>query len=145
MIYTVTVNPALDYIVRLNEVKPGMVNRSQDYVFLAGGKGINVSQVLNQLDVDNTAWGFVGGFTGRELTRQLNVKRIASDFVQISDDTRINVKVKAGQETELNAAGPKITSQEIAAFKVRTRDLNKGDVVVLSGRLPPNLPADYLQ
>ena len=95
MIYTVTVNPALDYVIQLNQVKAGKINRSKDCQFLAGGKGINVSQVLNQLGVDNTAWGFIGGFTGKELVRQLNVKQIVNDFVTISDDTRVNVKIHA--------------------------------------------------
>ena len=102
MIYTVTVNPALDYVMQLEKVEAGSVNRSNDCQFLAGGKGINVSQILNQLDVDNTAWGFVGGFTGKELVRQLNVKKIESDFVTISDDTRVNVKIHAQKETEIN-------------------------------------------
>ena len=101
MIYTVTVNPALDYVMQLEKVDAGSVNRSNDCQFLAGGKGINVSQILNQLDVDNTAWGFVGGFTGKELVRQLNVKKIESDFVTISDDTRVNVKIHAQKETEM--------------------------------------------
>lgn len=101
MIYTVTVNPALDYVMQLKKVDAGSVNRSNDCQFLAGGKGINVSQILNQLDVDNTAWGFVGGFTGKELVRQLNVKKIESDFVTISDDTRVNVKVHAQKKLKL--------------------------------------------
>ena len=117
MIYTVTVNPALDYVLQLEKVNRGEVNRTNNDSFLAGGKGINVSQILNQLDVDNTAWGFVGGFTGKELVRQLNQKRIESDFVTISDNTRVNVKIHAEKETEINAAGPDITNQEIVAFK----------------------------
>lgn len=143
MIYTVTVNPALDYVMQLPKVNDGEVNRSNDTQFLAGGKGINVSQILNQLSVDNTAWGFVGGFTGKELIRQLNVKNITSDFVTISDDTRVNVKIHAQKETEINAAGPKIDAQEIAAFKARLDDLEKGDIVVLSGSLAPSLPTDF--
>ncbi len=145
MIYTVTVNPALDYVLQLPEVKDGETNRSSDTQFLAGGKGINVSQILNQLGVDNTAWGFVGGFTGEELIRQLNVKKINSDFVRISDDTRVNVKIHAQEETEINAAGPDITDQEIAAFKSRLDDLEAGDVVVLSGSLAPSLPTDFYE
>lgn len=145
MIYTVTVNPALDYVLQLPEVKDGETNRSNDTQFLAGGKGINVSQILNQLGVDNTAWGFVGGFTGEELIRQLNVKKINSDFVRISDDTRVNVKIHAQEETEINAAGPDITDQEIAAFKFRLDDLEAGDVVVLSGSLAPSLPTDFYE
>ena len=145
MIYTVTVNPALDYVLQLPEVKDGETNRSSDTQFLAGGKGINVSQILNQLGVDNTAWGFVGGFTGEELIRQLNVKKISSDFVRISDDTRVNVKIHAQEETEINAAGPGITDQEVAAFKSRLDDLEAGDVVVLSGSLAPSLPTDFYE
>ncbi len=145
MIYTVTVNPALDYVIQLKKVKAGKVNRSNDCQFLAGGKGINVSQIVNQLDVDNTAWGFVGGFTGKELVRQLNVKQIVNDFVTISDDTRVNVKVHAQKETEINAAGPEIDQQEITAFKARLDDLNKGDIVVLSGSLTPSLPSDFYE
>ena len=145
MIYTVTVNPALDYVMQLEKVEAGSVNRSNDCQFLAGGKGINVSQILNQLDVDNTAWGFVGGFTGKELVRQLNVKKIESDFVTISDDTRVNVKIHAQKETEINAAGPKIDAQEITAFKARLDDLNEGDIVVLSGSLAPSLPTDFYE
>lgn len=145
MIYTVTVNPALDYVLQLPEVKNGETNRSSDTQFLAGGKGINVSQILNQLGVDNTAWGFVGGFTGEELIRQLNVKKINSDFVRISDDTRVNVKIHAQEETEINAAGPDITDQEVAAFESRLDDLEVGDVVVLSGSLAPSLPTDFYE
>lgn len=143
MIYTVTVNPALDYVLQLEKVNTGEVNRTNDCQFLAGGKGINVSQILNQLKIDNTAWGFVGGFTGTELVRQLNQKQIVSDFVKISDTTRVNVKIHAEVESEINAAGPQITEQEIAAFKSRLADLNEGDIVVMSGSLTPSLGADF--
>lgn len=145
MIYTVTVNPALDYVLQLEKINPGKVNRTNKYQFLAGGKGINVSQILNQLRIDNVAWGFVGGFTGRELVRQLNVKQIVNDLVTISGITRVNVKVKTNEETEINTAGPEITDQEIAAFKVRLNDLKKGDVVVMSGSLTPSLGQDFYQ
>ncbi|MDF7638250.1 1-phosphofructokinase [Lactobacillus sp. ESL0791] len=143
MIYTVTVNPALDYVLQLKKITRGQVNRTDNCSFLAGGKGINVSQILNQLDVDNTAWGFVGGFTGKELVRQLNQRQISNDFVAISDSTRVNVKIHAEKETEINAAGPQITNQEVAAFKDRLHDLKKGDIVVMSGSLTPGLPIDF--
>lgn len=145
MIYTVTANAALDYVMQLDKVDSGSVNRSSDCQFLAGGKGINVSQILDQLDVDSTAWGFVGGFTGKELVRQLNVKKIVSDFVTISDNTRVNVKIHAQKETEVNAAGPNITEQEIKAFKARLIDLKPNDIVVLSGSLAPSLPSDFYE
>ncbi|MDF7668789.1 1-phosphofructokinase [Lactobacillus sp. ESL0703] len=145
MIYTVTVNPALDYVMQPQKVIPGAVNRTQDATFLAGGKGINVSQILNQLGIENTAWGFVGGFTGKELVRQLNQRRIVNDFVTIKDLTRVNVKVHAEQETEINAAGPAIAPAEVAAFEDRFSDLQAGDIVVLSGSLAPNLPVNFYQ
>ncbi|WEV70725.1 1-phosphofructokinase [Lactobacillus sp. ESL0785] len=145
MIYTVTVNPALDYVIQLKQIKHGEVNRSKNCSFLAGGKGINVSQILNQLGIENTAWGFVGGFTGKELVRQLNQRRIVNDFVTVSDATRVNVKLHAEKETEVNAAGPNITQQEITAFKDRLSDLQAGDIVVLSGSLAPNLSVDFYQ
>ncbi|WEV39527.1 1-phosphofructokinase [Lactobacillus sp. ESL0681] len=145
MIYTVTVNPALDYVIQMEQLDWGEVNRSNNCSFLAGGKGINVSQILNQLGVDNTAWGFIGGFTGKELVRQVNQRRIVSDFVTISDATRVNVKLHAGKETEINAAGPTITKQEILAFEDRLNVLQKGDIVVLSGSLAPSLPVDFYQ
>ncbi|MBA1392629.1 1-phosphofructokinase, partial [Lactobacillus sp. XV13L] len=132
-----------DYVIQLEQVEAGSVNRSNNCSFLAGGKGINVSQVLNQLKVDNTAWGFVGGFTGKELVRQLNQRHIVNDFVTISASTRVNVKIHAEEETEINAAGPNITAQEITAFTARLEDLQRGDVVVLSGSLAPSLPADF--
>ncbi|MDF7682244.1 1-phosphofructokinase [Lactobacillus sp. ESL0679] len=145
MIYTVTVNPALDYVMQLKEVTPGAVNRTPSAVFLAGGKGINVSQILNQLGIENTAWGFAGGFTGKELVHQLNRRRIVNDFVTIKQVTRVNVKVHAGQETEINAAGPAIAPAEVAAFGDRLSDLQAGDLVVLSGSLAANLPEDFYQ
>lgn len=145
MIYTVTVNPALDYVLQLKKVNSGEVNRTDNYSFLAGGKGINVSQVLNQLNVENTAWGFVGGFTGKELVRQLNQKRIVNDFVTISGDTRVNIKIHAEKETEINAAGPQVTDQEITAFKSRLDDLKEGDIVIMSGSLTPSLGTDFYQ
>lgn len=145
MIYTITVNPALDYVLNLDRLDMGMINRTKQASFLAGGKGINVSQILTQLQVDNTVWGFVGGFTGKELVRQLNKKRIANDMVTISDTTRINVKLAAQQETEVNTVGPQITDQEITAFKARFNDLKAGDIVIMSGSLAPSLPADFYQ
>lgn len=145
MIYTITTNPALDYVVSLPQLQKGTVNRTNDYAYLAGGKGINVSQMLNEMHVENTVWGFVGGFTGKEIVRQLNQKHIVSDMVTISGTSRINVKVHTDCETELNTAGPEITDQEITAFKARFSDLKAGDIVVMSGSLPGNLPANFYE
>lgn len=145
MIYTITVNPAIDYVIEMTELELGEVNRTENYHFLAGGKGINVSQILNQLQLENIAWGFVGGFSGTELTRQVAAKDIKSDFVEIADQTRINVKLNAGQETEINGAGPKITAAEFEQFKDKLKNLNEGDTVVMSGSLTPSLPDNFYQ
>lgn len=145
MIYTITVNPAIDYVIELTQLTLGEVNRTENYHFLAGGKGINVSQILNQLEQENNAWGFVGGFSGGELARQVAAKGITSDFVEIKDQTRINVKLKAGQETEINGAGPEISATEIEAFKTKLQNLQEGDTVVMSGSLTPSLPANFYQ
>ena len=149
MIYTITVNPSLDYVLSLENWEEGQINRTTNYRYLAGGKGINVSQMLNELHVDNTVWGFVGGFTGKEIVRQLNRKHIVNDMVTISDTSRINIKMNTGRtknaETEINTAGPKINEQEIAAFKARFSDLQPGDLVVMSGSLAANLPVTFYQ
>ena len=102
MIYTVTLNPSIDYIVRLDKVNVGSVNRMESDDKFAGGKGINVSRVLKRLGIDNTATGFIGGFTGKFITDTLENEAIATQFVQVSEDTRINVKIKADAETEIN-------------------------------------------
>ena len=107
MIYTVTLNPSIDYIVRLDQVQVGSVNRMDSDDKFAGGKGINVSRVLKRLDIPNTATGFIGGFTGKFITDTLADEEIETRFVQVAEDTRINVKIKADQETEINGTGPK--------------------------------------
>lgn len=143
MIYTITVNPAIDYIMRGEALALGQVNRLKETAYLAGGKGINVSQILNQLAVPNRAWGFLGGFTGRFVQQSLDTKQIDSDFTQIAANSRINVKLSAGEETELNAPGPQVTAAEVAAFTTKFNQLNPGDVVIMSGSLLPDLPTDF--
>lgn len=143
MIYTVTVNPAIDYVVQTDHLQLGLVNRLQHTNFIAGGKGINVSKILNQLDCQNTAWGFLGGFTGQFLTTTLKNEQINSDFTSIADNTRINVKLKSDQETEMNAAGPHVTEQELTAFKRQFEQVKAGDTVVFSGSLLPQLTNDF--
>ena len=109
MIYTVTLNPAIDYIVRLDHVETGAVNRMASEDKFAGGKGINVSRVLKRLDIENTATGFIGGFTGRFIENVLTSEAISTNFVTVDQDTRINVKIKADEETEINGNGPEVT------------------------------------
>ncbi|MGK4060148.1 1-phosphofructokinase [Loigolactobacillus coryniformis] len=143
MIYTVTVNPSIDYIVQLPQLTLGAVNRMSYDTKLPGGKGINVSRILNQLAVKNAAWGFLGGFTGGFIQQQLAAEQMTADFTKIDADTRINVKIKAGEETEINGQGPAISAPALAAFKAKFDQLQAGDIVVMSGSLPPTLPESF--
>ncbi|WP_373106697.1 1-phosphofructokinase [Streptococcus lutetiensis] len=139
MIYTVTLNPSIDFIVRLDHLELGSVNRMTSDDKFAGGKGINVSRILQRLDVDNTATGFIGGFTGRFVENGLIAEGIKTNFVQVSEDTRINVKIKAGEETEINGAGPKISDEKLEELKVILAGLSSEDTVVFAGSAPSSL------
>jgi len=143
MIYTITVNPAIDYVVQLPQMTLGSVNRLAHTAKLPGGKGINVSQILNDLEQPNVALGFVGGFTGTFVSEALKAKGLNCRFTKIADDTRINVKIHAEQETELNGAGPDITASEVDAFYQELANLTPDDVVVMSGSLTPSLPDSF--
>ncbi|QYK66593.1 MULTISPECIES: 1-phosphofructokinase [Paenibacillus] len=143
MIYTVTLNPSIDYIVEVDDLKLGDLNRMKRDLKLPGGKGINVSRVLNQLGADSTAIGFLGGFTGRFIDDTLREESIKTDFVIIEDDTRINIKLKHGDETEINGLGPAIREQEADALVQKLAGLQKNDIVVLSGSIPPSLGGDF--
>lgn len=143
MIYTVTLNPSIDYIVEVEDLRLGDLNRMKRDLKLPGGKGINVSRVLNQLEVQNKAIGFLGGFTGRYIEEWLRKESISSDFVFVSDDTRINIKLKHGEETEINGAGPVINDTEADALLQKLSALNEADVVILSGSVPPSLGAGF--
>ncbi|MEG2361224.1 MAG: 1-phosphofructokinase [Christensenella sp.] len=134
MIYTVTFNPALDYILRVDDFTAGIVNRVRDARILCGGKGVNVSWVLHNLGVASTALGFLAGFTGREIERMLREHGCDTDFVYVQDElSRINVKLIAHEESELNAQGPKI--EDIAPLLAKTDVLKEDDVLVLAGYL----------
>ncbi|MDG3142152.1 1-phosphofructokinase [Streptococcus suis] len=139
MIYTVTLNPSIDYIVRLETVNIGHVNRMDSDDKYAGGKGINVSRILKRLGIDSTATGFIGGFTGQFITEALQQEGISTAFVPVSQDTRINVKIKADQETEINGPGPRITEAELAELKHQLMELFSDDVVVFAGSAPSHL------
>lgn len=143
MIYTVTLNPSIDYIVEVDDLKLGDLNRMKRDLKLPGGKGINVSRILNQLGADSTAIGFLGGFTGRFIDDTLRDESIKTDFVIIEDDTRINIKLKHGEETEINGLGPSICQQEADALVQKLSGLQKDDIVVLSGSIPPSLGVDF--
>ena len=139
MIYTVTLNPSIDYIVRLDQVQVGSVNRMDSDDKFAGGKGINVSRVLKRLGIENTATGFIGGFTGKFITDNLVSEGIASNFVEVNEDSRSNVKIKADAETEINGPGPEISTEKLAELKEILSSLSPADTVVFAGSSPKNL------
>ncbi len=143
MIYTVTFNPALDYAVCLPKFKEGELNRSSGEYITFGGKGINVSVVLNNLKVENTALGFLAGFTGKELEGSLIKKGIKTDFIYLKTGlTRINVKIKGESETEINANGPDIDTESLNELYRKLDALKEGDFLILSGSIPKSLPQD---
>lgn len=139
MIYTVTLNPSIDFIVRLDQLEMGAVNRMTSDDKYAGGKGINVSRVLSRLGIANTAMGYIGGFTGTFIEEVLRSEKISTRFVRVEEDTRINVKVKADQETEINGAGPYIGQHKLDELLALLNQLEADDVVVFAGSAPTNL------
>lgn len=146
MIYTVTFNPALDYIVRLEKLSLGEVNRSEYEAVCYGGKGINVSTVLNNLAIPSVALGFVAGFTGKEIEDGVKKLGVQTDFIHLQDGmSRINVKIKAGEETEINGKGPHISQAELEQLYQKLDRLQKGDILVLAGTIPASLPADIYE
>lgn len=143
MIYTVTLNPALDYIVKVDNLDLEGVNRSREEHIFYGGKGINVSYILNELDIKSTALGFVAGFTGKELERGVSEFGVDTDFIEVSKGiTRINVKIKADKESEINGLGPEITSDDVDKLYKKLEKLYDGDILVLSGSIPSCMPSD---
>ncbi|MGT2914740.1 1-phosphofructokinase [Streptococcus dysgalactiae] len=139
MIYTVTLNPSIDFIVRINQLNLGSVNRMVSDDKFAGGKGINVSRVLQRLGVGNTATGFLGGFTGHFIEDSLKNEGIETAFVKVEQDTRINVKIKSQEETEINGQGPMISQEQLEALKAKLSQLTSDDTVVFAGSAPANL------
>ena len=146
MIYTVTFNPALDYVVFLDEMKIGDINRSRKESNFYGGKGINVSTVLNTLGLETTALGFVAGFTGKAIEEGLASLGMRTDFIHLPEgNSRINVKVKHGEETEINGQGPVITREALALLFAKLDTLQKEDILVLAGSIPNTLPEDIYE
>lgn len=140
VIYTVTFNPSLDYIVSVKDFRPGMTNRTSSELVLAGGKGINVSIVLGNLGIKSTALGFIAGFTGDEIVRRLHNGGINSEFIKINDGiSRINIKLKSIDGTEINGQGPHIDSSHIEQLMNRLRRLESGNVLVLAGSIPAGI------
>lgn len=146
MVYTVTFNPALDYVVRMDGFRPGDINRTESEQIKSGGKGINVSTVLSRLGVENTALGFLAGFTGQALEEDLQKSGLQTDFIWLPEGlTRINVKIKAGQETEINGRGPAVPAAALDALFRKLDRLQSGDVLDLSGSIPASLPDNVYQ
>ena len=140
VIYTVTFNPSLDYIVSVKDFRPGMTNRTSSELMLAGGKGINVSIVLGNLGIKSTALGFIAGFTGDEIVRRLHKSDFNSEFIKINDGiSRINIKLKSIDGTEINGQGPHIDSSHIEQLMNRLRRLESGDILVLAGSIPAGI------
>lgn len=146
MIYTVTFNPALDYVMRMDDLKLGSTNRSKEEAIFYGGKGINVSCVLKNLGIDSIALGFVAGFTGREIADGVKAQGVMTDFITLKEGmSRINVKIKAGEETEINAQGPVIDAEELDHMFQKISHIQDGDILVLAGAIPATLPSDIYE
>ena len=146
MIYTVTFNPAVDYVMHIDELRAGATNRSAGEEIYFGGKGINVSALLNELGIKSRALGFTAGFTGAAIEQGLRGMGIDSDFIRLEKGcSRINVKIKSGEETEINGQGPDIDSASVDRLFEKLDKLTAGDTVVLAGSVPKTLPADIYE
>lgn len=146
MIYTVTFNPSLDYIIEADNFILGKVNRAaKEYIF-PGGKGINVSIVLKNLGIDNIALGFIAGFTGKKIESGVKSHGCKTDFIQISDGiSRINVKIKSEEESEINGRGPDIMVEHLEQLNKKLDELRENDILVLAGSIPAALPEDIYE
>lgn len=141
MIYTLTFNPSLDYIVTVSDFKCGIVNRTTEELIFPGGKGINVSMVLKNLGFENTALGYYAGFTGDKLRSLLEEKGIKTDFISVHEGmTRINVKIRSTQESEINAQGPSISKADIQKLYEKLDNLIDGDILIMAGSIPDVMP-----
>jgi 1-phosphofructokinase len=146
MIYPVTLNPSIDYVVHIDKLISGVTNRTSSEEYYFGGKGINVSHVLAELDLDNTALGFVAGFTGEAIEKGTSHPRIKTDFIHLKEGvSRINVKIKSEEETEINGQGPHIDDEALEAFMKKTDGISDGDTLILSGSIPKTMPDDVYE
>ena len=143
MIYSVTLNPSIDFIVRVKDFQLGETNRAYEDNFFAGGKGIMVSKLLKNVKTDCVNLGFLGGFTGTFIEQNLKKLNILSDFVTVNENTRVNVKLKTETETEINCQGPKISDKEKEEFLDKIKKIKSDDFVILSGSVPSNLGNDF--
>ncbi|MBQ9142763.1 MAG: 1-phosphofructokinase [Lachnospiraceae bacterium] len=146
MIYTVTFNPSLDYIVEVKDFQVGMTNRTEAEKLLPGGKGINISIVLKNLGIDSTALGFVAGFTGEEIVKRVAELGVSAEFIRVNQGiSRINLKLQSIEGTEINGAGPEIRGTEVELLMEGLKQLQKGDVLCLAGSIPKSMPSDMYQ
>lgn len=146
MIYTVTLNPSIDYIVHLDRLDTGITNRTTSEEYYCGGKGINVSCVLAELDLDSTAFGFIAGFTGDAIEKGIRNDKIVTDFIRLENgNSRINIKIKADEETEINCQGPYINSNELERLLSKIDRITSGDTIVIAGNIPNTMPDDVYE
>lgn len=146
MIYTVTLNPSIDYIVRLDELKTGITNRTNNEEFFFGGKGINVSCILAELGLESTAFGFVAGFTGDAIEKGIRNDKIITDFIRLKKGiSRINIKIKASEETEINCQGPYIEDSELKRLMNKVERITDGDTLIIAGNIPNIMPNDVYE
>lgn len=145
MIFTCTLNPSIDYVVEIDDVELGSLNRANKTAFYPGGKGINVSRVLKRLEVTTTVLGFVGGFTGEFIRNYLKEEGVIQDFTLVNEPTRVNVKLKSSVETEINGHGAAISEEKQLELFEKIAALTKQDYFILAGSLPPTISADFYQ
>lgn len=143
MIYTITTNPAIDYILRFDKFEDGATIRASEDEKYPGGKGIMASKILYNLGEKSVNLGFVGGFIGEYIANSIRDLGLDENFVRIKENSRINVKLKYDKETEINAKGPKISKEEVQKFFDSLKEIEKGDVIVISGSLPYSLDSDF--
>lgn len=146
MIYTVTCNPSVDYVVQMEQFQPGMVNRAMGEQVFSGGKGINVAVILKNLGVPNRVFGFLAGFTGDFIEKELQTQGCQTDFVRLEKGfSRINIKIKGGEESEINGGGPAVDQAAMESLFEKINRLQKGDMLIISGSIPPSLPKNLYE
>lgn len=146
MIYTVTFNPAIDYVIHTEEIITGALNRTDSEAYFIGGKGINVSLVLSELGVKSVALGFIAGFTGDAIEKKVREKGINADFIRLDNGfSRINVKIKSAEETEINGQGPVITDDAIKKLFSKISNMNSDDTIILAGSIPKTISPDIYE
>ena len=139
MIYTLTFSPAVDYVVDVDDLKIGAINRTKNEIFMPGGKGINVSIVLSNLGMKSKALGFVGGFSGEFIKDELKKKNIETDFVDVDGITRINMKIRSSEESAINGMGPILNKEDIYKLVDKLKSLSKEDYLIISGKIPASV------